>query len=230
MGSAFGWVMAIFAAVWLFLAARGIAREIRGHDSTPLIVALMGLLVIVGAGGFFAAGLSAVGMLKLSNSFEWPAGYVSGVAKTADGKYVVPLIPSGRVQIYSSQWHFVRGWHVNAEGGDFRVEYLPTGEIEVLTARGQHRYTFNDKGDLISAEAVPDSYYSLPKSGQSMVVPTPLLLWPLSSPFLSWGLAVVGFAGLAIVKKLSARRRNAGGPHCLPHNYVVEADALDKNR
>jgi bacteriorhodopsin len=68
MGSAFGWVIAIFAVVWLFLAGRGITGEIQRTQQTKWIMGLMGLLVLVGAGGFFAAGLSAVGVLKLPSS------------------------------------------------------------------------------------------------------------------------------------------------------------------
>jgi hypothetical protein len=38
-----------------------------------------------------------------------------------------------------------------------------------------------------------------------VVVPTSPLLWVFSSPFLSWGLAVIGFVGLAILKKIDSR-------------------------
>ena len=164
----------------------------------------MGLLVLVGAGGFFAAGLSAVGVLKLPSSVEWPAGYVTGVVTMADGKYVVPLVPPGRVQLYDPQWHFLRGWHVDAEGGDFRVRCSPDGLIEVFTARGNHYYSFKENGELISATTATDSEFSsLQNTGRSVVVPTPAPLWFLSSPFLSWGVALVGMAGMALVRKLA---------------------------
>jgi hypothetical protein len=75
----------------------------------------------------------------------------------ADGKYVVPLVSPGRVQLYDPQWHFLRGWHVDAEGGDFKVRCSLDGLIEVLTARGNHHYIFNELGELISATTVSDS-------------------------------------------------------------------------
>jgi len=203
MGSAFGWVVAIFAAFWLALAARGITHDFRRGGSKKLVLGVMGFFILIGAGGFFGAALSAMGMLKLPTSFEWPAGYVSGVVQMPDGRYVVPLVPSGRVQVYDSQWHFIRGWHVDAEGGDFKVECSPSGMIEVVTARGQHRYTFTNDGNLISTVTLSEPYYSLPKTQKSVKVPTSPLLWVFSSPFLSMGLAVVGFAGIALVKKLS---------------------------
>jgi hypothetical protein len=206
MGSAFGWIVAIFAGFWLFLAARGIARDVRRGGSTKLFIGVMGLLVLVGAGGFFGAALSAMGLLKLPTYYEWPAGYVSGVVRMPDGRYVVPLVPSGRVQIYDSQWHFIRGWNVEAQGGEFRVE-CSSNEIEVLTARGEHRYSFTDDGKLISTSSLSEPYYSLPKTGESVKVPTSPLLWVFSSPFLSMGLAIIGFVGIALVKKL-ARGQN----------------------
>jgi hypothetical protein len=202
MGSAFGWTVAIFAGFWLFLAARGIARDVRRGGSTKLLIGVMGLLVLIGAGGFFGAALSAMGLLKLPTYYEWPAGYVNGVVRMPDGRYVVPLVPSGRVQIYDSQWHFIRGWNVEAQGGEFRVE-CSSKEIEVVTARGEHRYSFTDDGKLISTSSLSEPYYSLPKTGESVNVPTSPLLWVFSSPFLSMGLAVIGFVGIALVKKLA---------------------------
>jgi hypothetical protein len=119
-----------------------------------------------------------------------------------DGRYVVPLVPSGRVQIYDSQWQFLRGWSVEAQGSEFGVE-CSSKEIEVLTARGEHCYSFTDDGKLISTSSLSEPYYSLPKTGESVKVPTSPLLWVFSSPFLSMGLAVIGFVGIALVKKLA---------------------------
>jgi hypothetical protein len=115
----------------------------------------MYLLVLVGAGGFFAAGLSATGIIKLPSSYEWPAGYARGVVATADGKYIVPLMPSGRLQIYDSQWHFIRGWNVDAGGGDFRVQCSPDGLVEVFTARGERQILFHREWSVGRFE--PDS-------------------------------------------------------------------------
>jgi hypothetical protein len=202
MGSRFGLIAALFAGFWLSLAVRGMAREFKRANRFKWIVGTMYFLILIGASGFFAAALSATGVLKLPTSREWPAGYASGVVAAADGKYIVPLVPSGRVQLYDSQWHFIRGWNVDAGGGDFKVQYSPDGVIEVFTARGEHHYSFSEDGRLIASTTIlPESFSSLPK-GQSVVVPTPPLLWVFSSPFLSWGVAVIGFVGMAILKKI----------------------------
>ena len=202
MGSRFGLLVALFVGFWLFLAARGRASEFKQAGRFKLIAWVMYLLILIGAGGFFAAALSAVGVLNLPTSWEWPAGYVSGVVTAEDGKYIVPLIPSGRVQLYDAQWHFIRGWNVDAAGDEFKAQCSPDGKIEVFTARGEHHYSFTEDGYLIaSTTTLPEDFSALPQ-GQAVVVPTSPLLWVFSSPFLSCGVAVIGFAGIAILRKI----------------------------
>lgn len=205
MKSAFNLFLVLFAGVWLFLAVLGINRMLKRGRRTNWLVAAMGLLVIIGSAGFFAEILSGAGVIKLPKSYEWPAGYVTGVRTTVNGKYVVPLVPEGRVQIYDSHWHFLRGWNVDALGGDFKVAPTPKGTVEVFTARGELHYSFTENGDLISAGSASEPFDSLPKNGQSIVVPTSPMLWVLSSPAISWGVGILGFAGLALVKKFAHR-------------------------
>src|SRR5262249_12353168 len=62
-------------------------------------------LAVIGSLGFFGNAFSDVGGLNwLPASFEWPCGYVSGVATTDSGLYVVPHTPSGRIQVYDADW------------------------------------------------------------------------------------------------------------------------------
>jgi hypothetical protein len=209
MGSFFGLFVAVFAGVWLFLLARGMAREFKRTEQSKWILGLAYFLILVGASGFFAAALSASGVLRLPTSFEWPAGYVSGVVRAADGDYIVPLIPSGRIQLYDPNWHFIRGWQVDAEGGEFKVQGSPDGMIEVFTARGEHHYSFTKDGLLIaSTRVLPELFYRLPKA-RSVTVPTSPLSWIFSSPFISWGVMAIGFAGVAILKKFGGTTKTA---------------------
>ena len=203
MKTSFNVFLILFAGVWLTLAAVGIGRMLKRGGRINWLVAVMGLLVFVGSAGFFAEALSAEGIIKLPKSYEWPAGYVNGVTQTSDGKYVVPLVPEGRVQIYNSHWHFLCGWNVEALGGDFKVAATPDGTVEVFTARGNYRYSFNENGDLISASTLTKSYDALPKGDQSVVVPTSPILWVFSHPFISWAVAVLGFIGLGLAKKFA---------------------------
>jgi hypothetical protein len=205
MRSLFNWLIVLFAGFWFFLAARGMARDFKRADRLRWTVAVMYFLILIGAGGFFAAALSAMGVLKLPTYREWPAGYVRGVVTAADGKYIVPLVPSGRVQLYDTQWHFIRGWNVDAGGGAFKVECSQDGLIEVVTARGNRHYSFTEEGHLVALTRIlPETFASLP-TGEPVVVPTQALLWIFSSPFLSWAVAVIGFVGLAILKKIGSR-------------------------
>src|ERR1700674_3351808 len=157
----------LFAGVWLTLTAIGIRLSFKSAGRAKWLVALSGVLIFIGSSGFFAEMMSGEGFVRLAKSYEWPAGYVSGVKTTGDGIYVVPLVAEGRIQLYDSRWHFLRGWNVDARGGDFKVNTLPDAQIEVLTARGEHQYTFNENGDLLSTASLSESFYSLPKDGQT---------------------------------------------------------------
>jgi hypothetical protein len=160
-------------------------------------------LMVAGAAGFFGSGLSSAGGLNwLPNSFEWPVGYTGGVVSTADGVRVVPHTPSGRIQIYDADWTFVTGWHVDANGGTFKL-LAPSGHrIEVITARGRWHYVFAMDGTLISKNCYePKSYDSFPNAGESMVVPTAPWLWTFSHPGISWAVLAIGVVMLLIIQK-----------------------------
>lgn len=201
----FDLLLILFAGFWLFMAARGVRDDLKRGGGLKWLLAISGLIGLLGFGGFFAQAFSAEGIIKLPKAYEWPAGYVSNVITTAEGKHVVPVVPAGRVQLYNSDWHFVRGWNVDALAGDFKVAANSSGIIEVFTARGEHHYIFNENGDLISSTQLSGSYNSLPDTGQSVVVHTPLLLWPFSNPFISVGVGTLGLLGLAQVKRLKSK-------------------------
>jgi H+/gluconate symporter-like permease len=70
MHNLFGLLIAVFAAFWLFLATRGMAKELKAPERAKWIKGGMYLLILIGAGGFFAAALSATGIIKLPGSYE----------------------------------------------------------------------------------------------------------------------------------------------------------------
>ncbi len=193
-------VLWLFSAFFIFTTIRGISREIRNvrRHNLGWLTGLTGFLVLVGMGGFLAQSLVGTGALPLPNSFQWPAGNVKGVAKTPDGIYVVPLVPASRVQLYDSQWRFLFGWSVDTGGKDFIVGSTPDGVIEVRTSA--YEYSFSQDGRLLNKErarmSVDESRSILSFSSQSVAVPTSPYLWIFSSPFLSWGVGVLGMIGL----------------------------------
>jgi hypothetical protein len=186
---------------WLFSDLRGAVRDLKRASRSKWIVGVMYFLLFIGGEGFFAQALCTTGVLKLPPSFQWPAGYVRGVVTQEDGKQIVPLTPVARVQIYDSQWHFIRGWYVDTGGADFKVRSSPNGVVEIFTARGGVHYSFTQDGNLLSSGGSPEPFLSLPR-GESVIVPTSPFLWVFSSPFLSWGVGVIGLVGLASLKKL----------------------------
>lgn len=202
MGSVFGWSVALFAVLWIGLAVLGLFQQYRRGESLNWLVWLGGFLVLLGALGFFGSALLSLGVVSLPSSFEWPSGYVQGIVTSSDGLNIVPLEPSGRVQIYNPQWRFMRGWQVNAEGGPFRVVVYQPGTIGVYTRRGKHHFTYSATGELLASTTYTEPFDSMTNEGHSMVVPTFAILWPFSSPFLSVGLVVIGSLALRLSTKL----------------------------
>lgn len=197
----FGFFIIGFFGFWLFSLFRGRSWAFKPSAPSAWLMLLMFFLFLVGMAGVLASMLSAMGPLRLPGSREWPAGYVRGVVTTAEGKHIVPLRPSGRVQIYDSQWHFMNGWNVDAWGGVFEVQCCPGRIVEVLTARGDRLYRFTEEGQLISSEPLPQPISLWSTNGRSVMVPTPLALWMFSSPILSGAIAIIGFLGLEAVRQ-----------------------------
>jgi|SRR5579872_5518960 len=166
----------------------------RHTGSKRLVLFVASGLLVIGSVGFFGSGVSAFGGLNwLPDSFEWPAGYVTGVITTGNGLFVVPHTPSGRVQVYDSDWKFIRGWHVDAGGGTFKLKPSGADQIEVFTPRGQSHYVFNDHGKLIfTGKYSPESYSAVQGEGRAVVVPTRPWLWVFAHPGISWIVLIVG--------------------------------------
>ena len=192
----------IFSAVTFPFAKPYRSRRMR------FVAAFANIMLGVGGAGFLGSALSALGGLNwLPPSFEWPVGYGSGIISMPDGTHVVPHRSSGRVQVYDPQWRFLRGWHVDAGGGTFKL--LPAGgdRIEVITARGDWRYTYTLDGHLVTRQSYsPASYLSFPEQGERRVVPTRPWLWLFSSPIISFTVGALGMGVLGFLERKAKRR------------------------
>ena len=213
-------LLAIFVAAWFYKVGYRIVRQIRRQKRFTWLVATSALAILIGAGTMFATILIARGAITLPNSFEWPPGDVPGVVETSNGKYLVPIASIRRLQIYDSNWHFLREWQIDSRGGDFTVDYSPDNEILVFTlpARSRYgstesgrRYAFTETGKLISEMTLPNSF--VVNSGEYTSVPTWRLLWIFSSPFLCWSFLLIGLAGLWAADKLYHRKPKTNTNH-----------------
>jgi len=87
---------------------------------------------------------------------------------------------------------------MHAGAGDFRAILLPDEKLVVWTVRGAQRYVFTLDGTQVEQTSYPpEQYQRLPVTAGPGYVPTPILLWPFSSSFAAWSVAVAG--GLLLV-------------------------------
>jgi hypothetical protein len=105
------------------------------------------------------------------------------------------------VQVYDKQWKFIRGWWIDAGGGDFKLRISDTNTIHVITARKSRHYIYDLNGNLLSSSNAA-AYGKYPSDGTSYIVPTASWLWIFSSPFLSWLTAAAGMGLLFVSKKV----------------------------
>jgi hypothetical protein len=201
-------------AGWLF-GAISLACSARKETRWKRLLLYIGPFFLgVGAIGFFGSALSSIGGLNwLPKSFEWPVGNAKGVVTTADRFFVVPHVPSGRVQIYDANWKFLRGWHVDARGGSFRLHISNGNQINVMISRGQRHYVFDLDGTLVRNEPYSQAAYdSFPKASSSYAVPTAPWLWIFTSPACSWLAIAFGALLLFLKNRLDRRTEKPAAP------------------
>ncbi|HYV26318.1 MAG TPA: hypothetical protein VFA77_02210 [Candidatus Eisenbacteria bacterium] len=200
-------LIGVILTAWIFLGLKQLRSAIKEPGWRKLIRLLAATFICVGATGFFGTALIAIGGFKqLPSSFEWPIGRAEGVVLTKDSYFIVPHTPSGRVQIYDTNWKFLRGWNVDAGGGTFTLHITETNRIHVETARGHTHYVFDLSGKLLSSETYSlTAYLALPKEGHAYSVPTPIWLWVFTSPFYSWLAAAAGL-GLVILDRTTKQK------------------------
>lgn len=96
---------------------------------------------------------------------------------------------------------------MDAGGGTFKLLPASGDRIEVITARGDWRYTYTLGGDLITRLSYsPASYSSFPDQGERRLIPTRPWLWVFSSPFISWAVGALGMVVLIVLERKAKRR------------------------
>ncbi len=157
--------------------------------------------IVVGVVGFLAPFLSVTGGLNwLSESFEWPIGASDNAVRLEGGNYVVPHIPSDRIQIYDENLVFVRGWFIDAGDGVFKLAPSEGSSFFVYTARG-HRHEFDILGNQISSTTYPGILDDAPSSNVNVDLDYAPYLWPFTHPFAAWLCAAVGLALVSLYNR-----------------------------
>lgn len=185
------WFVAFGAVVYLSLRETGKRRWCG---------VVGGLLVLWGVTSFFLTGLAAEhGSGWVPSAFQWPVGFGHGIITTPAGIHVVPHQSSGRVQVYDRGWNFLRGWHVPARGGSFKLALPICEEIEVLTSRGDSRLRYNLIGDLLESSVCSSRDYDAAPGGQeTKYIWSWPWMWTLVHPFLALLTVLIGFVVLWI--------------------------------
>ncbi|MFC1497751.1 hypothetical protein ACFLS1_04645 [Verrucomicrobiota bacterium] len=198
--------------VWIVQAAR-IALSQKNLTRKAILNFVASGCLVIGATGFFGSALSATGGLNwLPESFEWPIGSASGVVIKDDGTVVVPHNSSGRIQIYSEDLTFQRGWVVEAHGGSFILAPADGDKFYVFTARGDHKYLYDTHGTLLSSETYQESVYPVTQGTKKVSIPTPFYLMVFVHPFASWFVAAMGI-GLLFLTGEARRGKNRKRPN-----------------
>jgi hypothetical protein len=192
--NAFTIVIGGLLVAWSLYAATSSLRRARGYRK--LVGFVGGILAAYGITAFCGLTLSAKGSLPAS--FEWPMGRADQLIDAPDGRRIAVHEASARIQVYDKDWRLLHAWVVNAGAGDFKAILLPQDKLVVWTVRGAQRYVFTLDGTQVERTSYPlEQYQRLPVTAGPGDVPTPILLWPFSSPFAAWSVAIAG--GLLLV-------------------------------
>jgi hypothetical protein len=198
----------ILVAYALYAAVSSLWRA-QGHRKIAGFVG--GLLIAYGITAFYGTAYSAGGSLPAT--FEWPVGHADQLIRVPDGRRIAIHPTSARIQVYDHDWKLLHAWVVHAGAGDFKARLLPDDKLEVWTARGAQHFVFTLDGTQVEQSSYPpEQYPRLPVSAGPGCVPTPILLWPFSAPFVAWGVAVAGglLLGYSDPKRFFKKRKSGG--------------------
>jgi hypothetical protein len=169
--------------------------------------------MVAGIVGFLSVAISAEGGFDwLGASVEWPMGVSDGVVQTEDYHFIAINVAAGRIQYYDSQWTFKWGLRIEAGGGTFKISSVKDDTFEVVTARGNYRYSIDYKGNVRLTANYPDSirYGAFGDPGYPAMVPTYFFLYPFSTPEFAFLSIILGCIILVIAAKVIRDRCRPG--------------------
>ncbi len=175
------------------------------------------ILRFLGGCGICLSGLASFGQALASRrtmpffiSSEWPVGCAWGVVRDSAGRYVVPQPYINRVQIYDAQRRYLRGWFLPYPIQLTTLHLLDGDRIEVFARYGE-RLVYSEDGVLLESGRSSTEYYNAAMQSahaERVCMPTPLLLWPLTSPLIAVVILLMGVLAVAMAER-GLRRREA---------------------
>lgn len=215
MGHALGIALVtLVALIFVLGAVESVRRKSRSRGGFRARDIGFAVLMSYGGIAFFSQILATVGGLWfIGPSFEWPVGVPDAVTLDSQGRRIAALTTCGRIQVYSEDGRFLRGWFVESSGGPFSTTVKEGDHIEVLTVRGRKRLLYSPTGELLERGIYHGEY-----SASQVPAPTttdfhtPVLLWPFSHPFIAIAVAAVGIAGLGVTRRRERAVKQGDAP------------------
>lgn len=196
VGKIIGYTLgALTVVLWVGVFGSMFVISLRQRGRERVVGAIGSGLILVGFVSFLAPHWAK----WVPSSIEWPIGWAGEVVTFPSGMRAVSHDSSNRVQIYDANWKFLRGWHVEANGGVFvRTAALPNETLEIVTARTNMRYVFDLQGNVLeqlSARRTPSTGVQHVTLGE--FVPTWPWLITLTHPFVAFFALILGFLVMA---------------------------------
>ena len=118
-----------------------------------LIRSISAILILIGFAGFFLD-LWLGPLTKNSNTIEWPLADITDVAISDEGDVFLALMFVGRVQVYSNDGQFLRGFDVPTAGGHLCIE-IQNDSLLVDAARLEKVVKLDLLGNPVDEEGLP---------------------------------------------------------------------------
>jgi len=85
---------------------------------------------------------------KVSSWLRFPLGDPASLAVDSEGNLYCGLIPYCRIQVYSPEGKFIRGWFVDNGGRRFQIKIDEEDKLHVHTVSGNRYFIFSKEGKL----------------------------------------------------------------------------------
>ena len=111
------------------------------------------LLTLFGAFGSLSGPIFSYSNFQ-GEKIEFPLSMPKSIVVDSHGHIYCGLNFYSRIQVYNRNGKFLKGWPVNALGGDFRIFIDNKDRLQVITNSGRYRYIYNFDGKMLKSDPV----------------------------------------------------------------------------